>query len=363
MKKRNNNEPQRSVLFVIPDQFGYSAGYYYYCKYLLEAGYRVGVLSFDIGKKKIELEGEFESLYITPHNALQYRWAIFKRLLVLKHNYDVVVFKQMPGLFFIALLVRRTKRILDVRTGSVHDGVWRKRVENHDIWMQSLFFNKVFILSIELAKDLKIPATKYVWLPLGADEIAVGDKDYKCSMQLLYVGTFDYRNIYQAVEGFALFKQKRGQDIPLSFDIIGNGSKEAVKKIEQVIEKYGLQRDVILHGYLTHQEARDYYEKCNIGISYIPVLPCFKNQPPTKTYEYVLSGLVCLGTKTNSNMQLINSSNGILHNDTSESFCAALEMYYKNRKNYRTSIVKASLKNYKWKIIVNKILKPELRNG
>ncbi len=359
--ERLNKKAVQSVLFIIPDQFGYSAGYYYYCKYLLEAGYRVGVLSFDIGKKKIELDGDFESLYITPHNTLQYRCAIFKHLFSLKKKYDVVVFKQMPGLFLSALLLRRKKRILDIRTGSVHNGEWRKKAENYDIWLQSLFFDKVFILSKELAKELKIPANKYIWLPLGADEIAVRDKDYTSSMQLLYVGTFDYRNIFQAVKGFALFKRRiEKKGISLSFDIIGSGSKEAVRRIQQTIEENGLKKDVTLHGYLTHQDASVYYEKCNIGISYIPMVPCFENQPPTKTYEYILSGLVCIGTATGSNKQLIDNSNGILHKDNPEDFCSALECYYNCRFNYDTISVKSSLEEYKWVNIVNNILIPGL---
>ena len=42
------------ICFVIPDQFGYAAGYYQYAKYLSEYGFDVTVLSVDKGLPRIE---------------------------------------------------------------------------------------------------------------------------------------------------------------------------------------------------------------------------------------------------------------------------------------------------------------------
>lgn len=358
MTETVHEEGKPSVLFVIPNQFGYSAGYYYYCKYLLDAGFRVGMISLDLGKQKIELEGEFSSLYVEPRNIIQYRIELMRLVKLYSAGYDVVVFKQMPGVSIFSLMVKRKRRILDIRSGSIHNGWFRKWIENIDISLQSLFFRKIFILSKELAKELRIPPKKYIWLPLGADDITKKEKIYSDSLRLLYVGTFNGRNIHQAIEGYALFK-KQHKGIEASYDIIGSGDDHSTNRILDTIKLYDIQREVVLHGYMTHQEAESFYEKCNIGVSYIPVIPCYQNQPPTKTYEYILSGLVCIATDTLSNKQLITEQNGILHHDNPESFSQALEDYYMRRGHYRTDQVKNTLNDYLWKSIVNRILIPE----
>lgn len=360
MESKNHNVTTPSVLFIIPDQFGYSAGYYYYCKYLLKAGYRVGVLSTDTGHNKIELEGYFEPYYVKYLNAIQYRIEWLKTASKLSRSFDIIILKQVFGLSIGAPFFDRKKTILDIRTGSVREGALIKKLENIELKLLIKVFPRIFILSRELAAEFKIPVDKYVWLPLGADEIAHKEKNYMDSLNLLYVGTFNSRNIHQAVEGFALFNAKYGDIINLSFDIVGNGSIDATSKIVQVIEKYHIQNKVVLHGYMTHQEAILLFEKCNIGVSYVPMKPCYDNQPPTKTYEYIISGLVCLGTATSSNKQIINEKNGILHDDNAEDFSKALERYYELRSIYHTDGVKATLVDYKWENIVNRIVIPSL---
>lgn len=38
---------------------------------------------------------------------------------------------------------------------------------------------------------------------------------------------------------------------------------------------------------------------------YVPITDYYEYQPPTKTFEYVLSGLLCLATATSSNKEVI----------------------------------------------------------
>lgn len=360
MVNKETRDSKPSVLYVIPDQFGYSAGYYYYCKYLLKAGFRVGVICIDDGKNKMELEGDINVYYIKPRNVFHYRACILKETNRLGSSYDTIVLKQNFGLLPIALFLNRKKIIFDIRTGSVRVNTLTKRIENLELKLLSRFFNRVFILSHELAYELKIPKTKYTWLPLGADELAHNMKNYVDSMRLLYVGTFVSRNLQQSVEGFALFFKKNSKIINMSFDIIGKGTEEDKQKIVDVIERYNLNDKIVLHGYLTHQEASYFYENCNIGICHVPMIPCFENQPPTKTYEYIISGLVCIGTATASNKQLINNKNGILYNDNAEDFCRALEKFYERRLDYSTEEIKETLESYKWEEIVKRIIIPSL---
>jgi len=44
-------------------------------------------------------------------------------------------------------------------------------------------------------------------------------------------------------------------------------------------------------------------------------VPYYDCQPATKTFEYILSGMVCIATSTYENKKLINNINGVLCND------------------------------------------------
>lgn len=359
--ERLNKKAVQSVLFIIPDQFGYSAGYYYYCKYLLVAGYRVGVLCVDAGRERRDLDGEFSVYYIKSDNPIGYRIKWFSTARKLSKNYDIIILKQVFGLSLGLPFLSRRNTILDIRTGSVRKNKLQKSLENLELKLLINYFKRIFILSHELASEFKIPKTKYTWLPLGADEIALNEKNYVSSMNLLYVGTFAGRNINKSIDGFALFNKKYGALIDLTYDIIGDGPENEKQLIKEAINKNHLNNKVFLRGYLTHQAAKAYYEKCNIGVSYVPMLPCYDNQPPTKTYEYIISGLVCLGTATHSNTLIINDANGLLHLDNEMDFCCALEDYYKKRFTYSTNVVKSTLVDYKWENIVKGILIPSIK--
>ena len=54
-------------------------------------------------------------------------------------------------------------------------------------------------------------------------------------------------------------------------------------------------------------------------------------QTPTKTFEYIISGLFCIATNTTANKNLINKDNGILCDDNATSFSNALMKLYKFR--------------------------------
>ena len=66
------------------------------------------------------------------------------------------------------------------------------------------------------------------------------------------------------------------------------------------------------HGRIDYYKLKPFFDKCNVGVSYIPIRDYYQYQPPTKTFEYGLSGLVTIATETKSNQEVINNCNGIL---------------------------------------------------
>ena len=111
---------------------------------------------------------------------------------------------------------------------------------------------------------------------------------------------------------------------------------------------------------LPHFELQPFFDSCNIGISYVPVTDYYNHQPVTKTYEYIMSGLVCLGTGTYENEIVINENNGVLCADNPESFARALKKISMNRGKYISTTIRNTIKNHTWESIVKTKLLPVL---
>lgn len=352
---------KKSILFVFQSQIGYGSNYCDYIRYLVDFGYRVGVVCLDCGKKKVSFDSEVEILYLKNKNLIQYRLALIWNAIKLHKKYDFVVLNQMSGLWLGSLSIPYKKRFLYLRTGSVANNRLKRFLENTDMRLQILSFRKILVLSSLLADKFRIPKNKRVIFPLGAEELAKNEKTYSDKLRLLYVGTFNNRRIEETIEGLSLFlNHNSALKSLITYDIVGGGSPVEESKLKQSIKNLNLQDIVHLHGYLTHDEAGSLYEACNVGVCHVPIDERYDVQPPTKIYEYALSGLVSLATETKANKELISNDNGILYSDTSQGFCDALQTYWRRRFEYQTAVIKSTLSLYRKKDIVEKNLIPNL---
>ena len=177
-------------------------------------------------------------------------------------------------------------------------------------------------------------------------------------MQLLYIGTFNGRNIDKTILGFSTFKNEFGERISLTYHIIGNGTESETDKLQQVINECNLNDNVILHGYKSHTEIRDFFDQCNIGVSFVPVTSWYNVQPPTKTFEYLCSGLVVIATNTFENSRVITNENGTLIEDTANGFYQGLKTIYNNRSKYDSGKISSESTKYTWKNIVSNHIVP-----
>jgi glycosyltransferase involved in cell wall biosynthesis len=86
----------------------------------------------------------------------------------------------------------------------------------------------------------------------------------------------------------------------------------------------------------------------------------YEYQPLTKTYEYLLSGLICIATKTAVNKKVITEENGFLCDDNSESVYDALCSFMTNDKTYDSRRIKNAMSHNKWSYIVDKYLRQDI---
>ncbi len=345
----------KKILFINPKQFGYAAGYHYYCKYLAK-DFDITYICIDFGLPKIEIDGVTVKYLNLSHNKYTRLFKFtYACLYELRSNlYSSVFCVYFRLAFLIGIFGSSKNKILDIRTRTISNNIIYRTFFDYVIKFNSLFFKKNVALSEALKQALNLSKAKCFIIPLGAD--IVKTKKKYMSFHLLYIGTFNNRRIYETIEGLYLFL--RNKKINIKYDIIGFGSKSDTETIISTINKFGLSNIVKFHGRKNHHELVPFFSTCNIGVSYVPITPYFNCQPPTKTYEYALSGMACVATETNENKKLINYCNGELCKDTPNDFACALEKLYNRRQQLKTETIINSLKDNSWNNIVSLKLKP-----
>jgi len=251
--------------------------------------------------------------------------------------------------------------ILDFRTGSVSGSRRKRTLTNGLMRFEALFFKRITIISESLTTKLKLNPRKVFILPLGANILSSKNKTFY-SIKLFYIGTLEGRRIHETVLGLKLFiESNHSANLKVSYDIVGNGSAEDINKLKKTIEITGLQKVVIFHGKKLHSELQHCFDYCNIGVSYIPITDYYDCQPPTKTFEYVNAGMVCIATETQENKKLITTENGLLCRDNPESFCKALTIVSRNLADWDSKLIRSTLSQYNW-INISESLKKYILN-
>ena len=356
MKNNFKSKIQKKILFINNyEQFGYHIDIFKYEKYLFNK-YDMTFFSWDYNLKKKTNHNSKVDYFDAPNSFLLKIFIVLKYIYKNSNDYDIYFIRYFPMCSLINLFCKKNI-ILDIRTSHTTNNPIIRYIYNKLISIESKFFKNVSIISKKLAKKLNVN-TKLI-LPLGADTISNKSKSFD-NINLIYVGTFNNRNINETILGYVKFYNEFNSKFNISYDIIGSGSKDENQIIDNLINQYS-SHNINYRGYLSHDELKIYFDNANIGVSYIPINDIFDYQPPTKTYEYLLSGMCVLATKTYENKKVITSENGILINDNSEDFYSGLVSYVKNNKKFNSNKIITNSLNYSWENVVrdklDKILK------
>lgn len=349
---------KKEMLIVSKDQFGYLVDSYKYCEQL-SSEYNITYICFDRNLPKIE-NSDVNVVYIEFKKGMIYRF-LFLVLEVNKIlstiNFDVIFCIYFRLCFLLPLIRGKRKFLLDIRTGSVSSSKIKRIISNLELKFNTLFFSNITVISEGVAKKLKIK--KYEVLPLGADYNIDVHKQYKPfnRVDLLYVGTLTNRRIHETIIAYANILNNKRVDILGKYTIIGDGAENDVSKIKDAITRYSLEEKVKLIGRVPHNKLSKFFNENTIGVSYVPITDYYTNQPPTKTYEYLMNGLACIATATVENIKIINSDNGVICNDSIEGFEQALEWMCINIDSFNRFKVAYTIQEYSWENIVHKRLK------
>lgn len=274
---------------------------------------------------------------------------------IFSHNGKIMVV-YFPGCQLLKLFFPFRRMLLDIRTLAVVGNRFQRWLYNFYMKLACLLYNKISVISQGVKDDLGLVCSKAYILPLGADIISSEKKDYS-QLRLLYVGTLKKRRIEDTITGVAEFK-KGHPDVDLHYDIVGDGFEGQVEKYRELTEKLGISKSVKLHGRKNHAELQSFFDASSVGVSYVPVTCYYNHQPPTKTYEYVLSGLYTIATATAANRLLINENNGYIIGDSSTDFTLALEHYFKINNEISEEKIRDSLSFALWHNVVDVYLLP-----
>jgi glycosyltransferase involved in cell wall biosynthesis len=349
----------KRLLIINPKQFGYHLDTYYYCKWA-PAEFRTTYHGFDAGEPKLALEGVAVD-YVPRQGHLLARYLRFLRSCITEchKGYDVIFVKYFPGCSVLRVLNPRDRLVLDIRTGSIALHPGKRRWLNRILRLESLFFRHVTIISASLADRLGLDRRNVHVLPLGADPVKTVRKEFS-SLHFLYVGTLSGRRIEDTILGFHKFYQEAGRTADMTYEIIGEGYHGELGRLRALVEKLGLDRVVSLPGYIHHRELASRYEKCNAGVSYVPIDDIYDCQPPTKTFEYLLAGMPVIATNTSENASVITEHNGVLIDDTPEGFYEGAKSLARNRRTYDSNAIRTNALQYSWETIVHSNLVPYL---
>lgn len=347
-----------NLLIIDKHHFSTLTDSYKWCEYLRN-DYNITMQCFDTGRDKVPMEGiHFKYVNYSGNFAIRgIRFLLIAlwNALFFKGKIMVVYFENCQ---WIKRLLPFKKMIVDIRTLSVTTNTAQR--EKYDLQLRNAchHFDIITVISEGVKQKINLSNKHIKILPLGSDVISETPKDYS-TLKLLYVGTFAGRDLHKTIEGFAQFC-KEYPDINISYDIIGSGFNNELEEYKTLAATLNVTDKITFHGRLPYNQLKPFFDKCNIGVSFVPMTDYYDAQPPTKTFEYILSGFYTIATATSSNKELITTENGLLIHDSATEFANALSAIWHTRTTLNEQKIRQSLEKYSWKNIVNGILKPIL---
>lgn len=316
---------KKKLLLFATHQFGYLTDTAEYCRYAKDQ-YDITYIGWDYGKMEVTIQGIHVRYISREGNLLQRNYRLLRALCreVRSGGYDVVFTHYTRGISLVKLLNLKQPFVFDIRTGSTDRNPLRRKAYNFFMKLESLVFRHVTVISDGLAAQLGI--RRYALLPLGADAIETPAKQFSGDyLYLLYVGTLQNRNVLTCVQGLHKYLLAHPADAVM-LTIVGDSPGTELQEIKQYVHEHTiLNGKVICTGRIPHDELGNYFREAHAGVSFIPVTRWYSCQQPTKTYEYLLSGLPVIATRTQEHEKLLAKEEMcVLINDTADDFAKAI---------------------------------------
>lgn len=347
-----------NILIINKEQFGYHIDSYKYCVYLSNK-FNITYICWDEDRDRIVTNG-ITCIYLKKEGNVLNRFLILIRSInreINNNQFDLIFLIYFFGCSLLRVFNSGSVFNLDIRTVAVTKNKIKNILFDKLLKLESLLFNYVSVISEETGQQLKIK--NFTVIPLGGERLVKDDIIFN-NLNLIYVGTLSNRNIMILIEGFNLYINKYSGNKKPTLTIIGDGNNNERFIIDQYIKNNSLEKFIFTTGYIQNDKLGDYLKKSSCGISFVPITLYYQNQPPTKTYEYLLSGLPVLATNTYANAKIINSSNGVLIQDNIDSVAKGIFEVSEKLGFYDSAKIRKEMAGSLWENIVKEVLSPYL---
>lgn len=355
-------EPAKpKLLFITPYCFGYTPLPYNWCS-CLTAQYDITCLCLEDSLKRAPLTADGVKIqYVHAGGGRLSRYVSFviESLRTIRQGFDCCYVTYFPGCVILKCLNPLGRKfILDIQSGAIGPSKVKRICDDLLLRFEASFFRHKSVLSASLRHKLGMSATAKV-IPIGATTISNKERNFE-RMDLLYVGTLQNRNIDKTILGFAQFHAQYSGAINMSYTVVGNGYGNEEEALKQLVGEKGLEGVVTIAGYIAQNKLAPYFDSANVGVSFIPMTDYYDVQPPTKTFEYLLSGMPVLATNTSENRCLVDDANGVLIDDTPEGFYQGLRELFARRQQFNSEEIRAGAQIHTWEYITRRKLMPWL---
>jgi len=358
----------KSINYISIGQFGTFNHIYQTAKILISRNYRFSFFGINEKLAERKLKGvEIFEVKSNNHlnqkrNAFKNRYKLFRLIWlkrdILNKSSSINIVTYFTGCSFLLLFLKNI--VLDIRTMSVSRNRFYRFLSDLVLNIEAFFFSDVSVLS-EGMKLKFLFRNNITIIPLGGPKFDFMDKPSE-KMSVLYVGTLSGRNILSTVMAFHKFMIQNPERRD-NFDIIARGDTYQEGLIIEYINKHALHDCIKFHGEVNFPDLTKYYLAANVGLSYIPITPYYDDQPPTKTFEYLLAGMYVIATATSENCRVINSENGCLVGDDVEDVAKAFKSSSVMMPDIDNLKIHKDSQGYSWDTIVDDNLMPLLNKS
>lgn len=342
---------KKKILILASGQFGYSTTTYKYCEFAL-INFDITYVGWDYNLPRINLPS-VKVRYVSRNGGLIKRNS---RLLQAFHKeiqngHNLVFLTYVRGISVIKMLNPNARFLMYVDTFGVMPDTKKRWIYDTILKLEVSFFSNVAVISDGLAK--RLGRKKYEILPLGGACFHKESKLFE-KLELLYVGTLDNRNMIDCVRGFHKYLEKYEFEGNVTiFKIIGDGPNNELKEIKDYVEANNLWENIHVIGYLPQKELTPYFKSANIGVSYVPMFSYYDHQTPTKTFEYLISGLPVIATGTYENRKIIEPWSGVIIEDNADAFCEGVAQLQRQKKEFCSDRIRTEYAKHTWEKAVN----------
>jgi len=179
-------------------------------------------------------------------------------------------------------------------------------------------------------------------------------------LYLVYVGFLTkIRGLDLLIEAAAQFLAQSDDRDSLFIDIVGKGL--VFNELQEMIQSYGLEKNIRLHGWLEQNEVDKLFRRANVGFLTYRICGHWNHTIPNKIFDYMLSGLPVLATPVTPIKRIVEETNcGLISSDaTPGSIAASLRTLQDPvlRENYGRNGNRAVKELYNWSKDESRLLK------